>query len=72
MNFDPTWLFISIIPSSVGMGLFIYGKKQSRMPQLLAGIALMVYPYFFDTVTGLLVAGGAITGAMYYAIHSGW
>jgi hypothetical protein len=72
MNFDPTWLFISLIPSSVGFGLFIYGKKQSRLPQLLAGIALMVYPFFFQSVLGLVVAGGAITAAMYYAIHAGW
>lgn len=72
MNFDSTWLFISVIPSSVGFGLFIYGKKQSRLPHLVGGIALMVYPYFFESVTGLVVAGGAITAAMYYAIHAGW
>ncbi len=72
MNFDPTWILLSIIPSSVGFGLFLYGKKQSRMPQLFGGVALMIYPYFFQTITGLLLAGGVITAAMYYAIHEGW
>jgi hypothetical protein len=72
MNFDPTWLFVSMIASSVGFGLFVYGKKQSRLPQLVAGVALMVYPYFFDSLIGLVAAGGAITAAMYYAIQAGW
>jgi len=30
----------------VGFGLFLYGKKQQRIPQLGVGLALMVYPYF--------------------------
>jgi len=61
-----------MVTSSIGVGFFIYGKKQGRLPQLFAGVALMVYPYFVDSVIGLLVTGGAITAAMYYAIHAGW
>ena len=39
--FDPTWLFLSLIPGGVGFVLFVYGKKQERWPQLAAGIAFM-------------------------------
>jgi len=28
VSFDPTWLFLSLIISGVGLALFIYGKKQ--------------------------------------------
>ena len=54
MNFDPTWLFLSLIPGGIGFVLFVYGKKQERLPQLLGGIALMVYPYFVSTLTATL------------------
>ena len=30
MSLDPTWLFLSLIPSGIGFVLFMYGKKQER------------------------------------------
>jgi hypothetical protein len=70
--FDPTWLFLSLIPGGVGFVLFVYGKKQERWPQLAAGIAFMVYPYFTDTVTGLIVVGAVLGAALWMAVRSGW
>ena len=72
MNFDPTLLILSLIPSGVGFVLFVYGKKQQRLPQLATGIALMVYPYFTNTVLSLLGVGGALCGALYLMISAGW
>lgn len=72
MNLDPTWLFVSLIPSAVGFALFMYGKKQARWPQLVGGIALMVYPLFTGTVGGLVGVGLAIGAATYYAVYAGW
>ena len=46
VDLDPTWLFLSLIPSGVGFVLFVYGKKQQRWPHLVAGLAMMAYPYF--------------------------
>src|SRR5438045_8124385 len=45
MNMDPTWLFLSLIPSAIGFVLLVYGKKQGRWPHLVAGLALSVYPW---------------------------
>ncbi len=42
MNFDPTWLFLSLIPSGIGFVLFVYGKKQERWPHMLAGIVFSI------------------------------
>ena len=55
-------LMLSLVPSGIGFVLFMYGKKQERWPDLAAGIALMVYPYFVNTVLQM-VLGGALIGA---------
>jgi hypothetical protein len=72
MTFDPTWLFLSLIPSSLGFVLFVYGKKQERFPQLIAGLALLVYPYFTESVWALAGVGIAIVTGLWVAIRLGW
>lgn len=72
MSFEPTWLFLSLIPSGVGFVLFVYGKKQERWPHLAAGLAFMVYPYFATSVTSLVVAGVALGVALWLAVRAGW
>jgi hypothetical protein len=72
MSFDPMWLFLSLVPSGIGFVLFVYGKKQERWPQLAAGLALMVYPYFATTVLSLVTIGVAIGVILWYAIRLGW
>ena len=62
MSFDPTWLFLSLIPGGIGFALFAYGKKQDRWPHMAAGLLLMVYPYFATSV-GTLVGVGLALGA---------
>jgi hypothetical protein len=44
-NIDTSYLLISLVFSSIGLGYFIYGKKQKHKPALLAGIGLMGLPY---------------------------
>ncbi len=39
-------LLWGVLFGSVGMGYFVYGKKQQRGIALLSGIALIVFPYF--------------------------
>ena len=42
MDLSPGWLFASLAVSTVGLGLFLYGKKQTRLPQFLVGLALLI------------------------------
>jgi hypothetical protein len=72
MSFDPNELLVSFVASSVGLVLFIYGKKQSRMPQLWAGVLFMVYPYFTPNATWMLGVGVAIGVGLWWMIRSGW
>ena len=46
--------------SSVGLGYFIYGRRQNRKLALLAGIALMVSPYFVPSTLAMVVTGGLL------------
>ena len=69
---DATSLFLSLIPSGIGFAVFVYGKKQQRLPQILGGLALMVYPYFTDSVAALVGVGVAITAGLWLAIRMGW
>jgi 4-hydroxybenzoate polyprenyltransferase len=72
VSFDPTWLFLSLIPGGVGFVLFVYGKKQERWPHLVAGLAFMVYPYFATSIASLTIAGAAIGVALWLAVRAGW
>ena len=69
---DPGLLFLSLITSGVGFVLFVYGKKQDRWPQLVAGVALMIYPYVVSTATMTIVIGAGIIAALWLAVRQGW
>ena len=72
MNLDPTWLILSLIPGGVGFVLFVYGKKQGRWPQLAAGLAFMIYPYFTESILAMTLVGLVLGAALYWAIQAGW
>lgn len=47
----------ALLFSSIGMGYFIYGKKQGNKVALLCGIGLMVFPYFTSNDYVLVLLG---------------
>ena len=72
MSFDESSLFISLIVSSVGFVLLAYGKKQQRLPQVFAGLALMIYPYFVDGWLMMAAVGAVICGVLWWAVRLGY
>ena len=72
MSFEPTTLFVSLMTSVVGYALFRYGRKQARLPQVVGGLALMVYPYFVYTFTSMLIIGVVICVGVWVALRMGW
>lgn len=64
-------LFASLLLSTVGVGLFIYGRKQRRGPHFAAGIALMGGPYFFSGAVWILTFGVAVVAATFAACRAG-
>ncbi|MDA1298585.1 MAG: hypothetical protein O2868_00730 [Proteobacteria bacterium] len=54
---DEATLLWGLLYGSIGLGYFIYGKKQKKKVPLACGIALMVFPYAVTDVWVLAVAG---------------
>jgi hypothetical protein len=46
-----------MIFGSIGLGFFVYGKKQKAVIPLLSGIVLIVFPYFISNIYILVLAG---------------
>ena len=59
----PATLAIGIFAGAIGVGYFIYGKRQTKFVPLIAGMALCVYPYFVDSVLWLVVIGAVLLAA---------
>jgi hypothetical protein len=72
MNFDPTWIFLSMIPGGLGFVLFMYGKKLQRWPQMIAGLLLMGYPYLTTTIMSMTVVGVLICAGLWLALRMGY
>ena len=64
---SPAQLFWGVVFGSVGLGYFIYGKKQQVFMAMACGLGLMVSPYFVSN-TILLVSIGAVLCAMPFFI----
>jgi hypothetical protein len=59
LNLDANSLLVSLVIGCIGFVCFVYGKKQQRFPQMVAGVLLSVYPYFVSNLmlmTGIAVA----------------
>jgi len=54
-------LFLGLIFGAVGTVYFMYGKKQHDALFLVTGVALAIYPYFFDSVWLVLLIGAALS-----------
>lgn len=60
-------LMWGVIFGSIGLGFFVYGKKQKAVIPFLSGISLMVFPYFISNVF-ILVAFGIVFFALPFVI----
>lgn len=54
---EPSYLLISLVFSSIGMGYFIYGSKQKHKVAFYTGICLMVDPYVITSTLPMVAVG---------------
>ena len=59
-------LFWGILFGAIGLGFFIYGKKQQAIVPLVCGLVLMVFPYFVSDTWLLIAIGAALTAIPYF------
>ncbi len=57
---DTNTLMLGVLFGSVGLGMFVYGKRQQKYLHLIAGLALMVCPYFIPGALWLAIVGVAL------------
>ncbi|MDB6076179.1 MAG: hypothetical protein JWO89_3819 [Verrucomicrobiaceae bacterium] len=63
---DADNLFLSIVFGAIGMGYFVYGKKNARLIPLLAGMGLCGFPYFISSGLAMILVGGGLTLAPWF------
>ncbi|MEW6984140.1 hypothetical protein AAD001_15915 [Colwelliaceae bacterium 6471] len=56
----------SVLFGGIGIGYFMYGKKQSAIVPLCIGLALFVFPYFMTSVTMMLIVGVVLVAIPYF------
>jgi len=72
MNFDGNSLLAGFAVSTVSFGFFMYGKKQSRLPQMLFGLIGMVYPYFVASPAWIFGIFAPLLGALWLSLRLGF
>ena len=63
---DMAPLLWGVLFSSIGLGYFIYGKRQGAPVPLLCGIGLMVFPYFVSNSWAMVLVGAALMAVPYF------
>jgi len=71
MDFSFAGLMAALVVSSVGFGLFLYGKKQRRPPQLIVGLAMMIAPYLGGEPLLVWGVGTGLVLALFLAVRAG-
>ena len=62
---NPVLLFSGLVISTIGLALFIHGKKMERLRNLLIGLAMMIYPIFIPSVLWLWVVAAACVAGVF-------
>jgi hypothetical protein len=61
-------LLWGLLFGSIGLGYFMYGKKQKAVVPLVCGLVLIVFPYFVSNAL-LLVGIGVVLAAIPYFLR---
>jgi hypothetical protein len=59
-------LYWGLLFGSIGLGFFVYGKKQKAIMPLLSGLGLMVFPYFISNPYILVLSGVGLMVIPYF------
>jgi len=59
-------LLWGLLFSCIGLGFFIYGRKQKVIVPLICGVLLMLFPYFVSNAGALVAIGLALVAIPYF------
>lgn len=59
-------LMWGMVFGSIGLGYFVYGKRQASPMPLVCGIALMVFPYLVSNAWATVLIGVVLMAIPYF------
>jgi len=71
MNLTLPWLFATFTASTIGFGVFTYGRKELRLPQLVVGLMLMIVPGFLGSTAWVWGTLLLLLGALWACTRAG-
>ncbi len=63
---DTASLLWGVLFSSIGLGYFLYGKKQRSAIPFVCGVCLMAFPYFVSGNLLLVIIGSVLSVTPYF------
>ena len=63
---DTSFLLWGLLFGSIGLGFFVYGRRQKTVVPLVCGVALMIFPYFVSSTMLLVILGLALIAIPYF------
>jgi hypothetical protein len=59
-------LIWSMLFGAIGVGFFVYGRRQRMLVPFLSGLALIIVPYFVDNVGAMIALCVAFMALPYF------
>ena len=63
---DTSSLLWGLLFGSIGLGFFVYGRRQKTVVPLVCGVALIIFPYFVSNTVLLVILGLALIAIPYF------
>lgn len=70
--FNTSFLLASLLWGSVGVGYWIYGKKQREMIPMIGGILMIAVSYFVSSWFLMSLLSIALMVAVYWLVKQGY
>lgn len=59
-------LIAGVITSAIGMGYFLYGKRQQSLVPWVCGLMLLIVPFLISNVPALLAVSALLAATPYF------
>jgi hypothetical protein len=70
--FDATFVLASLLWGSIGIGYFIYGKKQREIVPLIAGLVMIAVSYLVSSALLMSLICIVLMVLVYALVKWGW
>jgi len=71
LDLSPAGLIAGMVVSSVGLGLYLFGKRNERFAPLISGMALMAAPLVVHGALALWALCGLVVAGLWLAARLG-